>query len=137
MALISKQIVRHIEGELRSYPQKIKMVKEQRDEIILGSHYPDVSVSGGELSNTTQSKGMRLAQLETGWPELISQALEIMPMEYSLLLKYTYFENKNYDRSSEALHVSKTLYYAWKENAILMIAFMAAQKGLMKERISS
>lgn len=135
MALISKKIILRIETELRSYPRNIKLVKEQRDEIILGSHYPDVSVSGGELSNTTQSKGMRLAQLETGWPEIISQALEVMPTEYSLLLKYTYFENKNYDRSSEALHVSKTLYYAWRENAILMIAFMGAQKGLITERI--
>lgn len=130
MALISKQIVRKIESELYAYPQNIKTINEQRDDIFNGSQFPDVSVSGGEMGNTTQSKGMRLAQLETGWTSLIKDALNVIPMEYALLIKYTYFEHKNYDRSADSLHVSKTLYYAWKENAILMIAFMAAQKGL-------
>jgi hypothetical protein len=131
MALISKQIVRHIEGELRSYPQKIRMVKEQRDEIILGSHYPDVSVSGGKLSNTTQSKGMRLAQLETGWPELIQYALEMIPHEQHLLIKYRYFEGKSREVVADKLHVSLRHYYAWREDLIFTLVLMATKKGMI------
>jgi hypothetical protein len=132
MALISKQIVRHIEGELRSYPQKIRMVKEQRDEIISGSHYPDVSVSGGELSNTTQSKGMRLAQLETGWPELIEEALGRMPGEYKQIVIGVYFKQKSVSRVADEMFISQSLGYAWKDSLLFFIVLMATQKGLIK-----
>ena len=131
MALISKQIVRHIEGELRSYPHKIKIVKENRNEIILGSHYPDVSVSGGELSNTTQSKGMRLAQLETGWPELINYALERIPVEQNLLIIYRYFEGNSREIVADKLHVSLRHYYAWREDLLFTLILMATQKKLI------
>jgi hypothetical protein len=107
------------------------MVKEQRDEIILGSHYPDVSVSGGELSNTTQSKGMRLAQLETGWPELIQYALEMIPMEQGLIVKYRYFEGRSPDVVADKLHISRTLYYAWRDNLMFFLVLKATQKGLI------
>jgi hypothetical protein len=132
MALISKQIVRKIESELYSYPQKIKEINEQREEIMNGSHYPDVSVSGGELSNATQSKGMRLAQLETGWTSLITEALGRMPGEYTALVKGIYFQHKSVSRVSEEMHISQSLGYAWKDNLIFYIVLMATQRKLIE-----
>ena len=131
MALISKQIIRHIEGELRSYPQKIKMIKEQRDDIIFGSHYPDVSVSGGELSNTTQSKGMRLAQLEKGWLEVIEKSMNNMPNEYKTIIHYRYFKGYSPDVVADKLYLSKTQYYVWRDNIIFDLLLRAATAGII------
>jgi len=132
MALISRQIVRRIETELYSYPQKMKTLNEQRDDIMNGSHYPDVSVSGGEIGNTTQSKGMRLAQLETGWPDLIEDALRRMPGEYRTLVNGVYFQHKPISRVSEEMHISQSLGYVWKDNMIFYLVLMATQKRLME-----
>ena len=43
MALISNQLIRKIETELYNYPLNLKELNEQRDDIMNGSHYPDVS----------------------------------------------------------------------------------------------
>jgi hypothetical protein len=131
LALISKSIIRKIESELYDYPLNLKTINEQREDILHGSHYPDVSVSGGEMSNTTQSKGMRLARLETGWVDLITEALVSMPMQYSLLIRHKYFGHKNNDMTAEALYISRALYFAWKESAILCLALIATQRGLV------
>ena len=131
MALISRQIIQKIEMELYSYPLNLKTVTEQRDDILHGSHYPDVSASGGEMSNPTESKGMRMAKIETGWVDLITEALTTMPMQYSLLIRHKYFKHKNNDMTAEALFVGRTLYFAWKESALLWLALLATQKGLI------
>ena len=131
MALISKKIVLRIETELRSYPRNIKIVKEQRDEIILGSHYPDVSVSGGELSNTTQSKGIRLAQLERGWPEVIDKSMNYMPNEYRTIIRHRYFEGYSPDIVADRLHISRALYYVWRDNIIYDLLLRATKEGLI------
>lgn len=131
MPLISKQVVRKIENELYSYPVKIKELAARREEILHGSHYPDVPASGGEMGNTTQSKGMRLAQIETDWVRLISEALTTIPLEYQLLIKYRFFEGRTNDMAAEALHVSRALYFAWKETSILCICLLATQRGLI------
>ncbi|MDR3599386.1 MAG: hypothetical protein P4L49_02705 [Desulfosporosinus sp.] len=131
MALISKQIVRKIESELYAYPQNMKTLNEQRDDIMNGSHYPDVSVSGGEMGNTTQSKGMRLAQLETGWTDLITEMIPKMPGEYRALVKGIYFEHKRVTHVADELHISQSLCYAWKDNLIFYIVLMATQKHLL------
>ena len=131
MALISKQIIRQIEMQLYSYPQNIKEVNEQRDDIMNGSHYPDVSVSGGEMSNTTQSKGMRLAQLETGWTELIADALTKIPIEQNLIIKHRYFEHYPPEIVADKLHISRSLYYAWRDNIIYDLVLRATKKGLI------
>ena len=132
MALISKQIIRQIEMQLYSYPQNIKTINEQRDDIINGSHYPDVSVSGGLMSDTTQSKGMRLAQLKTGWTELIEDAMRRMPGEYLTLIKGIYFQHKQVSRVADELHISQSLAYAWKDNLIFFIVLMATQRKLVE-----
>ena len=131
MALISNQLIRKIETELYNYPLNLKELNEQRDDIMNGSHYPDVSVSGGEMGNTTQSKGMRLVQAEVGWVDLITESLATMPMQYSLLIRHKYFQHKNNAMTADALFVGRTIYFAWKESAILCLAFLAAQRGLI------
>lgn len=131
MALISKRIVLKIETELRSYPRNIKIVKEQRDEIILGSHYPDVSVSGGELSNTTQSKGMRLSQLETGWPDVIGKSMDNMPNEYKSIIHFRYFKGYSPHAVANKLYLSKTQYYVWRDNIIFDLLLRATKEGLI------
>ena len=131
MALISNQLIRKIETELYNYPLNLKELNDQRDDIMNGSHYPDVSVSGGEMGNTTQSKGMRMAQLETGWVGLITEALATMPMEYSLLIRHKYFKHKNNIATAEALFVSRTMFFAWKDNALMCLAFLATQKEII------
>ena len=131
MALISNKLIRKIESELYDYPLNLKELNDQKDDIMNGSCFPDVSVSGGEMGNTTQSKGLRLAQLETAWTDLITEALATMPMEYSLLIRHKYFKHKNNDMTAEALFVSRTMFFAWKDNAIMCLAFMATQRGLI------
>ena len=132
MALISNQLIRKIESELYNYPLNLKELNEQRDNIMNGSHYPDVSVSGGEMGNTTQSKGMRMAQLEMGWVGLITEALATMPMQYSLLIRHKYFKHKNNNMTAEALFVGRTMFFAWKDNAIMCLALLATQRGMIK-----
>jgi|GEM_PF-5749643 len=131
MALISKQIIRKIESELYDYPSSLKIITEHRNSILFDSHYPDVSVSGGETSNQTMSKGMRLAVIETGWTDLITEALATMPMQYSMLIRHKYFNHRNNDMTAEALFISRALYFAWKESAILCLALLAVQRGLV------
>ena len=132
MPLISKRVVRKIEDELHAYPMKSKETKERRENIIHGSSRPEVSVSGGALGNSTQSKALKLAEINNGdWFELISEALAAIPMEYKLLITFKYFEGKTNDLAAEALHISRALYYAWKENAILCICLLATQRGLI------
>ena len=132
MALISNQLIRKIETELYNYPLNLKELNEQRDDIMNGSHHPDVSVSGGEMGNTTQSKGLRIAGLEKGWTDLITESLATMPMQYSLLIRHKYFKHKNNMATAEALFVSRTIYFAWKESALMCLAFLATQRGLVK-----
>lgn len=132
MALISNQLIRKIESELYDYPLNLKKLNEQRDDIMNGSHYPDVSVSGGEMGNTTQSKGLRMAQLEKGWTDLITESLATMPMQYSLLIRHKYFKHKDNMSTAEALFVSRTIYFAWKESALMCLAFLATQRGLIE-----
>lgn len=127
MPLISKHIIRKIESELYSYPT----TADQMNDIMYGTSYPEVMVSGGEMGNTTQSKALRLTQIESDWVKLIQQALKTIPMEYSLLIRYKYFEHKSNDMTAESLHISRALYYAWKENAILCLALLASQRGLI------
>jgi len=131
MALISKSIIRKIETELYDYPSSLKTITEQRNSILFDSHYPDVSVSGGEMSNQSESKGIRLAQIKGGWTDLITEALATMPMQYSMLIRHKYFNHKSNDMTAEALFVSRALFYAWKESATLCLALLAVQRGLV------
>ncbi len=132
MALVSKKIINHVESELRAYPQKIKIVNEQRDEIILGSHFPEVSVSGGELSNTTQSKGMRLAAREDmGWPELIEKAMRGMPRDYKMIIELRYFRGYPIEVVADRMYVSRTQYYVWRDNIIYHLLLKATKEGII------
>ncbi|WP_143187581.1 hypothetical protein [Desulfosporosinus lacus] len=111
---------------------KSKETNDRRNDIIHGSSRPEVSVSGGVMGDTTGNKGMKLAEINNGdWLELIAEALAAIPMEYKLLIKFKYFENKTNDMAAESLHISRALYYAWKENTILCICLLATQKGLI------
>lgn len=137
MALINNQLIRKIESELYDYPLNLQKINEQCDDIMNGSHYPDVSVSGGEMGNTTQSKGLRMARLERGWTDLITESLATMPMQYSLLIRHKYFLHKDNNKTTDELFISRALFYAWKESAILCIALLATQRGLVGEKMDT
>jgi len=132
VALISKSIIRKIETELYNYPSSLKTITEQRNSILFDSHYPDVSVSGGEVSNPTESKGMRMAKIEVGWVDLITESLRRMPGEYISLMKGIYFQHKQVFRVADELHISQSLAYAWKDNMIFYIVLMATQRGIIE-----
>lgn len=132
LALLTKQIIGKIERELYDYPTNLKEANNKRDDIINGSHYPEVSVSGGEMSNTTQSKGMRLAEIETEWTDIITEALQRMPGDYERLANGIYWQHKQVFRVAEELHISQALGYVWREQLILYIALLATQKNVLR-----
>ena len=74
---------------------------------------------------------MRMALIERGWTDLITEALATMPMQYSLLIRHKYFQHKGNGKTTEELFISRALFYAWKESAILCIALLATQRGIV------
>lgn len=134
MPIINKEMFRKIERELYSYPQKLKIIIEQRSDVLYGTVIPEVSgISGGNIGNQTQSKALKLAELtDDKWVKLISDAMTTLPEEYKILIQLRYFERKETESAVDQLHISRSLYFAWRENMIYYLMLMATQRGLMK-----
>ncbi len=131
MPLISKQITRKIETELYAYPTKSKELKDKRENIIHETPFSEVRVSGGEMGNQTQSRGMRLFEANDPWVKLIHDALSIMPGEYRIIIESYYFKHKNMNAISIELKISLSLCYAWKENMLFYLLLMATKRQLI------
>jgi DNA-directed RNA polymerase specialized sigma subunit len=134
MPLIDKQIIRKVENQLRSYPQYLMSTAEQREALLHGTPTQDGerTCQTWKVSNPTMQRGVGLAELSEGWPGVITQALRQMPGELQQVIQCYYFKNMNYLQIADRLHVSKTLVYAWKDNAVMYIVLLATQRGLIR-----
>lgn len=135
MAIIDKDLFRRIEHELYNYQQNVQKINERRTNILYGTPYPSEGRNKGRISDPTSARGVRLADLgeseEAKWVECISAALRAMPRELKALVKYTYFDGYKWWQVADKIHISPSLYYAWRENAVLQVVLAATQAGLI------
>lgn len=136
MPVISKELFRRIEHELYNYQQHVRELNERRAEAIYGTPHHEEGRSKGCASDPTAMRGIKLAKLDESeqarWLECIHDALHLMPTEYKRLVKYKYFDGLKSDVVADRLHISRALYFVWREYVILYIAMLATQKGLVK-----
>ena len=136
MAIIDKELFRRVEHELYNYQQNVRRLNDERESILYGTPYPSEGRSKGRISDPTSTRGSRLAELEhceqTKWIECIHDCLKVMPREYKLLVKYKYFDNLKWWQVADRLHISASLYYAWRENVVLQLVLAATQTGLIQ-----
>jgi hypothetical protein len=55
-----------------------------------------------------------------------------MPAGYKKLIKLKYFDCLRTDVVARKLKIGRTLYFSWRENAVVYIAILATQRGLIK-----
>jgi len=136
VAIIDKDLFRQVERELYNYQQNVRRLNERRESILHGSPYPSEGRSKGRISDPTATRGGRLADIEGSeqvrWIECIHDCLRVMPREYKMLVKYKYFDKLKWWQVADRLHISASLYYAWRENVVLQIVLAATQRGLIQ-----
>jgi DNA-directed RNA polymerase specialized sigma subunit len=135
--LIEREVIKRIERELYRYPENVKNINLKREELLHSTPRPEGETSGTNyISNPTLVKAVKLTEIaeseEAQWVELITDAMKTLPWEYQALIKLKYFEGMRNSSVAEALHISRSLYFAWRENAITYLVLMATQRGLLK-----
>lgn len=136
MPVISKELFRRIEHELYNYQDNVRKLNERRAEAIYGTPRHEEGRSKGCASDPTAMRGIKLAKLDESeqarWLECIHAALENMPRELKMLVKLTYFDGFRWWQVAERMHVSRSLYFAWRENAVMHVVLAATQMGLIE-----
>ena len=142
---MSKVIDRHtyktIEWSLYNYQDLCQKIEEQREDILesSGRKIDGTVNSKGALSDTTASKALRLASPEMlkneKWVRVVSSTLKRFGGTCKgKLLEKKYFEQLGEVEICREIPVSRTTYYAWREEIIIYTAMIAIQEGLIKVR---
>ena len=137
MAIIDKTLFRKVEYELYNYQKHVKELNEHREELLHYTPRPEVGGrSDGHISNPSESKGIKLAHLsesEQGqWLSLIHDSFQLLPREHKALVKYKYYDGLQNETTAIKLHISRSLFYEWREDIVLRIVLLATQRGLVK-----
>lgn len=138
VAIIDKSLFRKVEYELYNYQAHVKELNELRAEILYAG--PDRSelstVESNAISDSTGKKGVKLAEIMQGeqarWIEVIHDSLRLLPRELKMLVKYKYFDRYRNEAVAMRLHISRSLFYEWREDVVVRIVLMATQRGLVK-----
>lgn len=137
MSIIEKTLFRRVEYELYNYHKHLKEQAERREELL---HYtPRPYAEGnseGYVSNPSETKGITLAHLTEGeqgqWLEVIHDSFTQLPREMKMLVKYKYFDGVKNEAVAMKLHISRSLFFEWREDVIIRIVLLATQRGLAK-----
>jgi len=138
MAIIEKALFRKVEYELYNYQAHVKELNELRAEILqAGPEKAELPYLRSNIaSDTTGKKGVKLAEVteseQARWVEVIHDSLRLLPRELKMLVKYKYFEGMRNERVAMKLHISRSLFYEWREDVIIRIVLLATQRGLVK-----
>ncbi len=136
MPIISKELFRRIEHELYNYQEHVRELNEARAEVLYGTPHRFEGKSKGCASDPTAVRGIKLARLDeteqAKWVECIHDALEAMPTEYKMLVKYRYFDRMRPDMVARKLHISRSLFFKWRENIVLHIVLLATERDLVR-----
>jgi len=137
MAIIDKTLFRKVEYELYNYQKHIKELNERREELLHYTPRPEIGGrSDGYISNPTELKGIKRAHLpesEQGkWLRIIHDSFQLLPREHKALVKYKYYDGLQNEIVAIRLHISRSLFYEWREDIILRIVLLATQRGLVK-----
>lgn len=138
MAIIEKALFRKVEYELYNYQTHVKELNELRTEILQAG--PDKAelpyLKSNIASDATGKKGVKLAEVAKGeqarWVEVIHDSLRLLPRELIMLVKYKYFEGMRNERVAMKLHISRSLFYEWREDVVIRIVLLATQRGLIR-----
>lgn len=137
--VISKKIIFEIEWQLGRYQQLKQIVEEGKMNIILSSNgnYDNIySKTGGIYTDETGNKAVKLCDTvmaEEKWIKVIEQTLEFFAgTGVDLFLEKKYFKKKKIDEVMYELHIEKTTYYRWREEAIMYVCMKAIQDGLIR-----
>ncbi len=138
MAIIEKSLFRKVEYELYNYQAHIEELNELRAEILhAGTGKSELrSLVQKFVSDTTGKKGVKLVELmeddQARWVEVIHDSLRRLPRELKLLVEYKYFNKMKNETAMLKLHISRSLFYEWREDVIIRIVLLATQRGLAK-----
>lgn len=138
MAIIEKSLFRKVEYELYNYQAHVKELNEMRAEILhVGPDKTEVPyLKGNVASDATGKKGAKLAEImeseQAQWIEVIHDSVRRLPRELKMLVKYKYFEGMKNEAATMRLHISRSLFYEWREDVVIRIVLLATQRGLIK-----
>ncbi|MDX9816546.1 MAG: hypothetical protein RBT06_06375 [Smithellaceae bacterium] len=137
MAIIDKNLFRKVEGELYNYQRNLRKLNEARLDILYGgAERPTAgSMPEGHISDPTGAKGRAMAGLldsEQGrWTEVMHDTFQMLPRELKMLVKYKYFDGMRNEETAMRLHISRSLFYEWREEVIIRIVLLATQRDLV------
>lgn len=127
---INRAIKTYIEFELKDYPETLRQIGIEKNELILAGHVMDDSgIRGTDTSNPTAAKAFklltnkRIKRMEQTC-EAISSIVDALPEEkYSLVeLKYWTKPQTLTDIGiAQRLHIGKTTLYDWCNEIIIAI----------------
>ena len=138
IAVIDKSLFRKVEYELYNYQAHVKELNELQAEILHAG--PDKAelpyLKSNIASDTTGKKGAKLAEVmeseQAKWVKVIHDTLRILPRELKMLVKCKYFDGMKNEAVAMRLHISRSLFYEWREDVIIQIVLLATQRGLIK-----
>lgn len=135
IALIAQKVIDRVESALYSYPSHTAWLAEKRSEILYGTSPRSEGRQAGRTSDTTASKGIRLADLtsteKARWVKCISDLLEILPPMSRKLLECKYFRRLKVAEITKELYVSPAWYHVLQDLALRDVLLFATQRGLL------
>ena len=134
--VISRDLFRRIEYELYSYQTNKSKIDSERSKILHGSPPPAGGLGSSGVSDPTCRKASKLAELDESeqarWVRCLDDALRGMSEKKQTLVKLKYFQHLKAEIIARRLRIGRTSYFSLRENVILTIALVAAQRGLIK-----
>lgn len=136
MTVVENDVFRLVERQLYSYKNDVLSLAEQRELVLHSS--PKSEHEGNSKANKsdpTALRGIKLAAIDdtntARWVSIISYAMTRMPEEQRKLVRLKYFEERK-DNVWDELHISRTLFYHWRERIVWFIILLATQRGLLR-----
>lgn len=129
---IDKSIFRYIEHELYSYDETKRELARYREDVLEGTHFPEVSVRSNP-GNPTAQKAIKLTssafvvQAEKVI-SAIDRSLNILGDRHKELFKYKYQKGLPWQEVVLEMDISDRTYFRWRRE---LVAMVGQQLGLL------
>jgi RinA family phage transcriptional activator len=124
---LSKAVFRYIEHELYNLEATKKEIAELKEDIINETVISDVRVSGGELSDTTCKRAMKLMTSKvlarmTKTVSTLERTLAKLSGEHRMIYELKYCQGKDWEIVCETIPISRTTYFRMRQEMIILAA---------------
>ena len=129
---IDKSIFRYIEHELYSYDETKRELARYREDVLEGTHFPEVSVRSNP-GNPTAQKAIKLTssvfvvQAEKVI-SAIDRSLNILGDRHKELFKYKYQKGLPWQEVCLEMNISDRTYFRWRRELVMTVG---QQLGLL------